>query len=164
MVFLRRTIARITPDAFQSRWLNKAALARLKVAIDQAEKGHRGEIRLVIEKSLPFHLPWNISIRQRAEDLFAHLRVWDTKERSGVLLYLNLSEHRLEIVTDRGVQEKTDTESWQAIADKTVAMLYDKQRIEALETLILDTGALLRAHYPEGNPYGNELSDDIELR
>lgn len=163
MTFLKRTLARITPNAFQSRWLNQAALARLKIAIDQAEQGHRGEIRLAIEKSLPSHLPWNFSIRQRAEDLFAHLRVWDTLERSGVLLYLNLSEHRLEIVTDRGVQEKIPAENWQIIADKTVAMLYDKQRIEALETLILSTGALLRQHYPDGNPYGNELPDDIVL-
>lgn len=163
MLSLKRTLARITPNAFQSRWLNAAVKARLKTAVAQAESGHRGEIRLVIEKSLPFSLAWHITPRQRAENLFAHLRVWDTAERSGVLLYLNLAEHRLEIVADRGAAAKIAQEEWQKIADAAVAMLYEKKHLEALETLIAAAGSLLRTHYPEGSRNGNELPDDIVI-
>lgn len=159
---IKRTVAHLTTTPFQNRWLNKAALARLETVITQAEKGHRGEIRLIIEKALPMSLAWHSTARQRAEDLFAHYRIWDTAERTGVLLYLNLTEHRLEIIADRGISDKVSQHEWQTIADSTVAKLYAQERIEALEGLIDATAELLRQYYPSADdPNGNELPNDI---
>lgn len=158
----KRTFAHLTAIPFQNRWLNQSALARLKTAITQGEQGHRGEIRLIIEKSLPMTLAWHYTARERAEDLFTHYRIWDTEERTGVLLYLNLAEHRLEIVADKGINQHVSQEAWQKIADTAVKKLYAQKRIEALEGLIDDTATLLRAHYG-CTTNKNELADDIVL-
>jgi hypothetical protein len=41
--------------------------------------------------------------RQRAVTMFGKLRVWDTEHNNGVLIYVLLAEHAIEIVADRGV-------------------------------------------------------------
>lgn len=158
---IKRSIAYLTATPFQSRWLNKATSARLQTAIAQAEKGHNGELVLVIEKSLPMSLAWNINVRERAVDLFSHYRVWDTVERSGVLIYLNLAEHRLEIVADRGIDAVVADEEWQRMADDAIARLYAKARIEALEILIDEIAQTLRTHFAGEDVNGNELPDRV---
>ena len=158
----RRTLAHLTATPFQSRWLDAKARLRLAQIVAEAEKGHGGEIRLVIEKSLPLHLAWRLSVRERALDVFAHYRVWDTKARSGVLVYLNLAERRLEIVADRGIDAVVAQETWQGFADQAVAKLYEKRPMDALETLIGQIADRLRTNYgvSEDSP-DNELSNEV---
>lgn len=162
---VKRALSHLIATPFQSRWLNAAALARLEAAIALAERGHRGEIRLCIERSLPFTQSFHLRIRQRAEDMFAYLRIWDTAERNGILIYLNLAEHRLEIVADQGLNTVINEKEWQILADAAVAKLYAKERIEALEALLEDVGNLLRERMPsEDDPNGNELPNQVLLR
>ena len=47
--------------------------------------------------------------------LFGKLRVWDTEANNGVLIYLLLAEHAIEIVADRGLGRHVPREQWQAI-------------------------------------------------
>lgn len=162
---LKRSLAHLLTSPFQSRWLNAAALARLEAAVGLAERGHRAEIRLYIERSLPFTQRFHQRIRERALDVFAHLRIWDTAERNGILLYLNLAEHRLEIVADEGLNAIITEKEWQSLADEAVAKLYAKQRIEALEDLLAGIGDLLRQRCPsDDDPNGNELPNQVLLR
>ena len=68
-----------------------------------SESAHRGELRVVVEANLPLPGLWHgQSARGRAIELFSQLRVWDTEANSGVLIYLLLAEHAIEIVADRG--------------------------------------------------------------
>lgn len=162
---LKRGLSHLIATPFQSRWLHAAALARLEAAVALAERGHRGEIRLYIERSLPFTQSFHLRIRERALDVFAHLRIWDTVERNGVLIYLNLAEHRLEIVADQGFDGQICEKEWQYLADQAVAKLYAKQRIEALEELLEGVGNLIREKMPsDDNPNGNELPNQVLLR
>src|SRR5690606_36223698 len=52
------------------------------------------------------------SARDRALELFARLKVWDTRANNGVLLYLLLAEHRIELVADRGFDGMIDAAQW----------------------------------------------------
>ncbi len=49
--------------------------------------------------------------RDRAHEVFARLRVWDTRANNGVLMYLLLADHRIEIVADRGFDGRVDATS-----------------------------------------------------
>ena len=69
-----------------------------------AEHGHVGEIQVVIEGCLPSRMAYYVDTHARARQLFAELGVWDTELNSGVLLYLNLCERKVEIVIDRGIK------------------------------------------------------------
>jgi uncharacterized membrane protein len=58
-----------------------------------------------------------LTARDRAITMFGKLRVWDTARNNGVLIYLLLAEHAIEIVADRGLNEHVGTEQWRAIVD-----------------------------------------------
>jgi uncharacterized membrane protein len=55
------------------------------------------------------------SARDRALDIFSHLRIWDTAHNNGVLIYLLLADRRVEIVADRGIDAKVGAAGWQKI-------------------------------------------------
>jgi uncharacterized membrane protein len=85
-----------------ARALDAAALTRLEQHVATSETRHSGEIRLCVEAGLPLSYLWrNATARQRAVTMFGKLRVWDTEHNNGVLIYLLLAEHAIEIVADR---------------------------------------------------------------
>lgn len=145
-----------------NRWLTKAVREELTQAVKQTEIGHRGEIFLIIENTLPLSLALHINSRERAINLFSLYRVWDTEENTGVLVYLNICERTLEIVADRGINRQVMPEVWQALCDKAIAGIRQDNHVESLKELLADIGQLLKKYYQlERDPSGNELSDEI---
>jgi uncharacterized membrane protein len=56
-----------------------------------------------------------VSARDRAIVLFGRLRVWDTEQNAGVLIYVLLADKRVEIVADRGIHRRVGETAWEAI-------------------------------------------------
>jgi uncharacterized membrane protein len=160
---LRRVLRHLasTPQSVR-RALPQAALARIAQAIHQAEAGHQGEIRFVIEAALPWsYLRRNAPPRERAWMVFSKLRVWDTEHNNGVLLYVNLVDRAVEIVADRGIAARVPQARWQAICH-LAREHFSASRIEAGATAaIAAIGAELAEHFPlaPGQTRGNELPD-----
>jgi uncharacterized membrane protein len=105
------------------RALGSGALDRLEQRVHDSESRHGGEICLCVEASLPAsylwrHLrqgvPMEAIVHERALALFGKLRVWDTELNNGVLIYLQLAEHRVEIIADRALARKTGDAPWQS--------------------------------------------------
>ena len=86
-----------------SKWLTAEAKARLTDQVTRAERGHRGEVFLIVENHLPIQDAYHMDCRERAIDLFSEYRVWDTEGNTGVLIYVNTCEHQLEIVGECGL-------------------------------------------------------------
>jgi uncharacterized membrane protein len=146
----------------KNRWLNKAAHERIEAAIKLAEENHFGEIVVVIEDTLPLWQSLKLDAHTRALDVFASQRVWDTERNSGVLIYLCLSEHALEIVVDRGLNQTIDPIYWRAVCDKTLAGIKRGEPVRALEFLIRHVGKALRLFDQSGtDPSGNELGNQV---
>jgi uncharacterized membrane protein len=145
-----------------TRALDDAALERLAERVTASERHHSGEIRLCIEPGLPLSYLWrDADAHERAIALFGKLRVWDTENNNGVLVYLLLAEHRIEIVADRGLSRHVSREQWQPLVSGMSAA-FRQGRFEAgLEQAIDAVDDLLRRHFPlppgEINP--NELPD-----
>lgn len=132
--------------------------------IAAAEQGHRGEIRVVIESKLPVSVVLTgISPRQRAISYFADLRVWDTEENSGILLYLLLAERKIEIVADRGIAKLVEQTEWNKICQQLHNQLAADQVVEGLSKAITEFGTLLRQHYPIDGDLNNpdELNNEL---
>ena len=83
-----------------SRWLDERAIAALTTAVKNGERGHGGELRLVIERR---PLPGDTPLQTRAERHFSTLGLWNTEDRSAVLIYLNIAASQLYILADNGV-------------------------------------------------------------
>ncbi len=145
-----------------SRWLTKTVQQQLTEAVAKAEQGHRGELVLVVENHLPIQRARVQNSLDRALELFGHYRVWDTAENTGVLIYLNLCEQRLEIVADRGINQHVMPAMWQAMCDKALAGMADQRHLQSLVELLQDVGQLLGQYYRvDDDPSGNELPDQL---
>ncbi|WP_201548833.1 TPM domain-containing protein [Psychrobacter fjordensis] len=145
-----------------SKWLTEEAKARLTEKVTQAERGHRGEVFLIVENHLPIQDAYHVGCRARAIDLFSEYRVWDTEENTGVLIYVNICEHQLEIVADRGISAHVSPTVWRAMCDKAVSGIANQKTEESLAELLDEVGQVMRQYYHlEHDPAGNELSDTV---
>jgi uncharacterized membrane protein len=143
------------------RYFKSVDLQKIAVAVQHAEHGHVGEIQVVIEGHLPCLQAYRQNTRKRAEQLFAELGVWDTEYNSGILLYLNLCERKVELVFDRGLQQATEQEVWNSICQNLVQQFGQRQYHEAVIHAISSMGVLLQHFYAEKEiDQSNELPNE----
>lgn len=115
------SIRRIGRHLIEHRWRVRRdfpprVLAAIEQAIRDGEATHAGQIRFVVEGALDgVPLFRNQPARERALDVFSHLRIWDTHHNNGVLIYLLLADRDVEIVADRGIDMKVGAAGWEAI-------------------------------------------------
>jgi uncharacterized membrane protein len=154
-------------DTDRRRAIDQDALQRLSAQVTASEQHHSGEIRVSVEAGLPISdLVRGLQARDRAVMLFSELRVWDTEHNNGVLIYLLLAEHAIEIVADRGLTRHVPQAQWDALV-AGMREAFQEHRFEAgLSAAIAAVDRLLLQHFPlaagEANP--NELPDDVDLR
>jgi uncharacterized membrane protein len=98
--------------------------------------------------------------------MFGKLRVWDTEANNGVLIYLLLAEHAIELVADRGLARTVSPQHWREIVEALSESLRAGQFEQGLAAAIGEVDRLLRRHYPlaEGEANPNELSDRAHLQ
>jgi uncharacterized membrane protein len=129
--------------------------------VSAGERGHRGEVRLVVEAELTTAQLWaDLRSRERAIELFAQLRVWDTEDNTGVLLYVLLADRKVEIVADRGIARKVDQSEWDAICASMGAAFAKGDFARGAIVGVQAASLLLDRHFPAGdseNP--NEMPD-----
>jgi uncharacterized membrane protein len=114
---LRRIVKHLLEHHWRVRRIfPKEALATIEQAIKRGEATHTGQVRFVVEGALDGKpLFSGQSARERALDIFSHLRIWDTAHNNGVLIYLLLADRKVEIVADRGIDAKVGSAGWQKI-------------------------------------------------
>jgi uncharacterized membrane protein len=129
-------------------------------AVAEHEKRHRGEVRFVVEAELTTAQLWaGLGSRARAVEIFAMQGVWDTAERTGVLVYVLLADHKVEIVADRGISAKVGQAQWQAIC-AAMQEAFRASRFEAGAVAGVHAIAdLLERHFPADGNDRNELPD-----
>lgn len=136
----------------------------IEAAIAASEKTHAGQIRFVVEAALhPLALWRGQSARARALEIFSQLRIWDTEDNNGVLVYLLLADHDVEIVADRGIHARVGDAEWEMIC-RGMEAAFRQGRFEAgVADGIRVIGAHLARYYPRAGDGGNELVDEPVL-
>lgn len=139
--------------------------AQIAQAIAHAENGHRGEIQVIIEASLPSDTAYQYDTLQRAQYLFGKYRVWDTAQNSGLLIYLNLCAHQVELVADRGIDQAVATQCWENICQSMLPHFKEKQFTTGLCVAIGALGEVLKNFYAHDadDDAGNELANQPRL-
>lgn len=136
-----------------------SALRAIECAIEESERAHDAEIRFVVEGALHgARLLRGQSARERALELFSHLRMWDTAHRNGVLIYVLLADRALEIIADRGAHMKIGGEPWQEISRQMQTAFsqgeYQKGAVDGIRAISRHLGN----HFP-ARKKDNELPD-----
>ncbi len=142
------------------RMLPPDALARIEAAVSESEKLHRGEIRFAVEVDLnALQIARGVSPRDRALEVFSRLRVWDTEENTGVLIYILLADRQIEIVADRGIHKKVGDEAWIAIANHIESAFREGRYEDGVLKGLSEVTALLTKHFPARAENRDELSN-----
>jgi len=102
-------------------------------------------------------------IQERSIRYFMESGVYNTKDRTGILIFISIMEHRVELLADSGINEKIPKEKWQNIVDNILAGIKQKQIAKHLIESIDECGNLLAEHFPIKDDDKNELTDDIEI-
>jgi len=137
-------------------------LSAIEQEIKTSESVHVGEIRFVVESALsgePLYL--GLSIRERAIDVFSHLRMWDTDHRNGVLIYLLMADRSVEIVADRGIHVKAGQPEWERICRVMETAFRDGHFEAGAIDGIQAVTHLLTHHFPANGAHRNELSNKV---
>jgi uncharacterized membrane protein len=153
-----------TPGWVVRRAFSQDALDRITAAIGASEKRHRGEVRFAVEGALDFlAVVRGMTPRQRALEVFSLLRVWDTEENTGVLLYLQLVDHDIEIVADRGIARLIPQAEWEAICRRMEEAFRAGRYESGVIQGIAEVSDLLARHFPAGAKNVDELADKPTL-
>jgi len=145
-----RLIRHLAATHWRTRMLfSSATLDAIEQAIARVERTHAGEIRFAIEPALtPLHVLNGVAPRTRALDVFAHLRVWDTEHNNGVLIYVQLADHDVEIVADRGFEGRVSPAEWAAVC-RLMEEHFRAGRFQIGSIAGVDAiGNLLTRHFP----------------
>jgi putative membrane protein len=101
----------------------------------------------------------------RAEAAFLEEEVFSTRDRTGILIFLALFEHKAVILADEGIHRVVPTEVWQQLVDDLVAGIKTGRGIEALREVITRCGEILLEHELELRPDDeDELSNVPRIR
>ena len=150
----------IAPHWIVNRKFPRRTLDAIAAAIKTSEMTHDGELRFAVEAGLhPAPLWHGLTPRQRAQELFATLNVWDTAHNSGVLIYVQLVDRRIEIVADRGISAKVAQSEWDAICRRMEDAFKAGRFEEGAVGAIAEITALLARHFPPLGENPNELPD-----
>jgi uncharacterized membrane protein len=125
-------------------------------AIRAAERGTSGEIRVAIAH------PWFWrDVRRSAERAFRRLRVFETRERNGVLIFLAPSRRRLSVIGDTGVHAKVPPDFWSKVVDTMTADFRRGDLTAGVVAAVQLLGTTLAAAFPPRAGDVNELTDSV---
>jgi len=131
----------------------------LLAAIQSAELNTSGEIRLHIDRELNE----NMTVYERAQEVFIQLNMHQTAQRNGVLIYMAIQAKQFAIIGDAGIHEVVGNEFWDSIKTQ-LSMSFKKGNFtEGLVNAIQQTGEKLKQFFPFQSDDKNELSDEISL-
>ncbi|WP_027533682.1 TPM domain-containing protein [Bradyrhizobium sp. WSM3983] len=159
------SIGRMFRHLLQHHWrarqvFPQSVLDRIEQAIKQSETTHSGQVRFVVEGALDGRpLFRNQHARERALDVFSHLRIWDTAHNNGVLIYLLLADRDVEIIADRGIDAKVGAAGWETICRAMEAEFGSGEFERGVIDGIAAVSRELARHFPPAGAHPNELPD-----
>lgn len=150
----------LVTDGQVRRAFGRSTLNKIEAAIKASEGEHAGEIRFAVEGSLDgAPLFKGQTPRERAIDLFSQLRVWDTQQNSGVLIYLLLADRAVEIVADRGIHAKMPSQEWNTVCREMETAFKRSDFEGGVVSGVQAVTRHLKQHFPLDSRDRSELPD-----
>jgi putative membrane protein len=107
----------------------------------------------------------DVMARRRAEAAFLEEEVFRTRDRTGILIFLAVFEHRAVILADEGIHREVPRHVWQDLVADLVAGIKARDAAGALERTIARCGDILADHHVERRPDDrDELHDRVRIR
>jgi uncharacterized membrane protein len=135
-------------------------LAAINEAVAAGERRHGAEVRVAVEAAFGLRQLWQrVTPRERAVDVFSQLRMWDTAANNGVLVYILLAEHDIEIVADRAFSGRVPPTAWTDICRDLAAAFRAGDYRDGVVGAVERVHGLAAPLFPPAGPGENELPD-----
>ena len=122
-------------------------------AIRHSEKETSGEIRVFVESRCRFVDPID-----RAAEIFFGLKMEQTSERNGVLVYVAMKDQQLAVFGDEGIHKKVGDQFWKSQVQTILSHFNKSNYVEGISSIVTEIGIALHTHFPY-----NKLTDKNEL-
>jgi uncharacterized membrane protein len=156
-----RILRHLIAEGSARRHFPSPVLDAIQRAVADGERRHHGQVCFAAEGALTLGALWRgRTPRERAQEIFAHLRVWDTEHNSGVLIYVLLADHAIEILSDRGIAAKVDESEWKSICEQMQQRFIADDFERGAVAGVTAVSEILVRHFPaDGSARQNELPD-----
>jgi len=126
-------------------------------AVRDAERRTSGEVRVFVESRCSY-----MDAIDRAIEIFAQLKMFETNDRNAVLVYVALKDKQLAIFGDEGIHKKLGNDYWNTEIGKMINKFNKENYAEGIKEVVKDIGEALVTYFPFNNDTDkNELPDDI---
>ncbi len=103
-------------------------------------------------------------VRRAALEQFEALGLTHTRDKTGVLIFASLDDHRAEVLADSGIYANTKPEDWQGVVDLLVADLARDRPADGFIAAVDAASKILAQHFPRRDDDTNELPDGLVTR
>ena len=124
-------------------------------AIRDAEESTSGEIRVHIERAS------QLDAFERAMEVFHYLKMDNTKQQNGVLIYVAIDAKTFVIYGDKGINDVVPTHLWDSTKDVMQSHFKANRFKQGLIEGVLQAGKQLKKHFPWIHGDTNELPNEI---
>lgn len=138
-------------------------LLTISNAIKEAEKTTSGEIRVSIREKKSFRMRKK-NIDELAKEEFFRLGMDKTRDKTGILIYLLLSEKKFHILADTGINEKVEDNTWHSIKDHMQHKFRQGFFSDGITLGIREVGEVLSRHFPIKQDDTDELPNTVSFR
>ncbi len=141
---------------FKKNFFNDHQRKAIISAIADAEALTSGEIRLHVEAKCK-----NENVLARAAEVFFQLKMNETKDANGVLIYLAHEDKKFAIIGDKGIDAVVPATFWDGTKEVMSLHFHKGEFFEGLVFAIQETGSHLKQYFPLEKDDKNELSNEI---
>ena len=140
--------------------LSKNDIKNVSAKIAEVELSTSGEVRVAIRH----RRQWNehkLSLHDLALKEFTRLGMHNTKDRTGILIFLLMSERKFQIIADEGIHAKVADGTWDRVAGSMTSHFKDGNFGKGICDAVEAVGNELKTFFPRKADDSNELSNDI---
>ncbi len=148
---------------FIKEFLSDKDLEDISTAIKEIEKKTSGEIRMCIKRKRGY-LEKEFTPREIALKEFFDLKMNETTDRTGVLLFIIYGENKFEIIADEGINSEISEDKWKTMSDELIKNFSAKNYREGIRKLLSEIGEVLINVFPAKEGNINELPDEVIVK
>lgn len=151
------------PRKFIEKYLSDSDLISIEKKISEIEEETSGEIKLCIKVTRGIYED-DLSPREIAIHEFQKLGMHNTKDRTGILIFILFDERKFEVIADEGIYNIIPDEEWDIVKNMIVKNFQEQNYLNGILEVIDEMGSILIKEFPGGDENPNELSNEVIVK
>jgi putative membrane protein len=106
----------------------------------------------------------DLMTKQSAENAFLEEEVFNTRQRTGIMIFISFFEHEVIVMADQGISKVVEQKQWDQLVQEIIKSIRQGNLVEALERGIQTCGdILLEKGFIKTDDDTNELHNELRV-